>query len=197
MSRDRFLGLLGMIGGLAGLALVAVFAMTDFGMPGTAAYRTYEMLNRLIALPLLLMACGWLGLALMLPFGYGRKGAWLAFVLAVAMAIGTAAEFWLFSDQPYGVWTNGRMISFMTFFIPSLFFYLCATLVGVYQWRSGKGSRAVVIVLIAAIPLYIISVFTLNSNFLIPAVLAMAAGWLVWSFQRSRTVVGNMDSDMA
>lgn len=195
MSRDRIFGLLGIFGGLAGLTLVAVFAMTDFGMPGTAAYRTYEMLNRLIALPLLLMAAGWFGLALILPSGNGRKGAWVAFVAAVAMAIGTAAEFWLFSDQPYGVWTNGRMISFMTFFIASLFLYICATLVGVYLWRSGMGSRAVVIVLIAAIPLYIISVFTLNSNFLIPAVLAMAVGWLAWSSRGSRVVVGKTASD--
>ena len=177
MTRNRICGLLSVIGALLGLGLVAVFATNDFGLPGTAAYRVYETLNRLIALPLLLMACGWLGLVLARPKGYGRASAWLAFAAAVVMAAGTAAEFWLFSDQPYGVWTNGRMASFMSFFVASLLLYVAATIVGVALWRSGAGSRVAAVVLMAAIPLYAAAILTLGSNFLAPAILALAAGW--------------------
>ena len=181
MSRTRILGLLSFLGGLLGVVMVAVFAANDFGYPGTAAYRTYETLNRLIALPLLLMACGWLGLALCLPSDAGRKGAWLAFVASILMAAGTAAEFWLFSDQPYCVWTNGRMASFMAFLIASLSLYICATLVGIHLWRAESGPRPAAAILMAAIPLYIAVVFTLNSNFLIPALLALVVGWILLS----------------
>ena len=175
--RERLLGLAGMSGGLLGLALVAVFAANDFGLPGTAAYRVYETLNRLMALPLLLMACGWLGLAFALPKGYGRAGAWLAFAASVVMAAGTAAEFWLFSDQPYGVWTNGRMASFMSFFVASLLLYVSAMIAGVALWRFGTSSRVAAVILMVAIPLYVTAILTLGSNFLAPALLALAAGW--------------------
>lgn len=192
MSRTRVLGLLSLIGGLLGIMLVFVFAENDFGYPGTAAYRTYEALNRLIALPLLLMACGWLGLALTLSSGYGRNGARLAFAAAVIMAAGTAAEFWLFSDQPYGIWTNGRMASFMAFLIASLSLYICATLVGIHLWRSTSVPRPATAILMTTIPLYIATVFTLNSNFLIPAVLALVVGWLLLrSPMRNRVSGGN------
>lgn len=190
MTHARILGLMGILGGLIGVVLVAFFATNDFGYPGTAAYRTYETLNRLIALPLLLMACGWLGLALCLPSGAGRKGAWLAFVASILMAAGTAAEFWLFSDQPYGVWTNGRMASFKAFFIASLILYICATLVGVYLWRAESGPRPAAAILMGAIPLYIAVVFTINSNFLIPALLALVVGWVLLSSPMRNRVSG-------
>lgn len=181
MTRLRILGLISILSGLIGILLVVFFAANDFGYPGTAAYRVYETLNRLIALPLLLIACGWLGLALALPSGYGRISAWLAFVAAVVMVAGTAAEFWLFSDQPYGVWTNGRMASFMSFFIASLILYICATLVGVHLWRAKSGPRPAAAILMASIPLYIAVVFTINSNFLIPALLALVVGMVLLS----------------
>ena len=177
MTRTRSLGLLSILGSLLGLVLVAAFTAGDFGLPGTAAYRVYETLNRLMAVPLLLMACGWLALARALPSGYGRVAAWLAFAAMVVMAAGTAAEFWLFSDQPYGVWTNGRMAAFMSFFVASLLLYVAATVVGVALWRSGAGSRVAAVVLMAAIPFYIAAILTLASNFLAPALLAPAAGW--------------------
>lgn len=179
MTRERILGLMGILGGLIGFILVAFFATNEFNYPGTAAYRTYETLNRLIALPLLLMACGWLGLALCLPPGMGQKGGWLAFIAAILMAAGTAAEFWLFSDQPYGVWTNGRMVSFMAFSIASLILYICATVIGVYLWRAESGPRPAAAILMGAIPLYIVVIFTLNSIFLIPALLALVVGWVL------------------
>ncbi len=192
MSQQRILGLVSLLGGLLGILLVVAFSTTGFGYPGTAAYRIYETLNRLTALPLLFMACGWLGLALMLPSGYGRKNAWTAFAASLVMAAGTAAEFWFFSDQPYGVWTNGRMVSFMAFFIASLVLYICSTIVGVYLLRSGTGSRVGAAILMAAVPLYIAVVFTLNSNFIVPAALALVTGWmLLLPSAGNRVVTGN------
>lgn len=189
MTRLRILGLISILSGLIGILLVGFFAANDFGYPGTAAYRVYETLNRLIALPLLLIACGWLGLALALPTGHGRISTWLAFVAAVIMAAGTAAEFWLFSDQPYGVWTNGRMISFLTFYVASLVLYVCATLSGIYLWRERSGSRTGAAILMAAIPMYIAVTLTLNSIFLTPSLLAVVVGLVLL-----RVSSGNPDS---
>lgn len=179
MSRKRVLGLLGLLGGLLGILLAIAFSTTEFGYPGTAAYRTYETLNRLTGLPLLLMACGWLGLALTLPPGNGRTAAWLACASSVVMAVGTAAEFWFFSDQPYGVWNNGRMVSYMAFFISLLLLTISATVAGVFLWRSGAQPRWCAAVLMMAVPLYFASVFILATNFLAPALLALVVGWLL------------------
>lgn len=192
MSRERILGLFSLLGGLLGILLVTAFSMTGFGYPATAAYRVYEMLNRFTALPLLLMACGWLGLALMLPSGYGRKAARVTFAASFVMTFGTAAEFWLFSDQPYGVWTNGRMASFMAFFIASLILYVGATVIGLYMWRAGTGLRAGAVVLMIAIPLYIVAMITVGSNFIVPALLALVSGWLLLDLSTRNQVSAGM-----
>jgi fucose 4-O-acetylase-like acetyltransferase len=138
------------------------------------------MLNRLIALPLGLMSCGWLGLALITAKGPEKIASWLALVASIVMAAGTAAEFWFFSDQPYGIWTNGRMASFMSFFVASLILYGCATLIGLRLLRSGANPRLGPIALAAAIPLFFANVIWLNVNFLIPALLAVVVGSMLY-----------------
>lgn len=98
-SLIRKLGVLSMAGGVAAVPLITALTLTGWGTPGTAAYQTYELLNRLMAFSLLLMMAGWMGLFLVMPRGYGRWAVLLALAGATFMVIGNAAEFWLFSES--------------------------------------------------------------------------------------------------
>jgi len=55
----RWLGVLSVLGGITAVPLMIALLATSFGEPGTAAYDTYERLNRLMAGSLLLMTGGW------------------------------------------------------------------------------------------------------------------------------------------
>lgn len=85
-------------GGISAVPLTVAFASAGWGEPGTAAYRTYETLNRLTAFALLLMVPGWLGLFLALPRGYGRWGALAAKLLEEALCL-CNPTFW--KDLPF------------------------------------------------------------------------------------------------
>lgn len=174
----RWLGVVSLAGGFTAFPLMIAFALTGWGEPGTAAYRTYELLNRLMAFSLLLMAAGWLGLALRIPSGYGRWGAWLALLAALVMVAGNAAEFYLFSNQPYGDLSNLRNASWTAFSLGSLVLNVGATMVGVNIWRRRLWPRWSGMLLMLALPLDILAFFV-ASPFLVPAGMAMALGWLL------------------
>jgi hypothetical protein len=172
----KWLGILSLIGGVSAVALMIAFALTGWGAPGTAAYRTYELLNRLMAFTLLMMAAGWLGLVLRIPGGYGRWGAWLAFIGAILLIIGNAAEFWLFSDLSYDC-CNVRHVAWSTFLFGLLVTAIGATLSGAAFRRTHHEPRWGGIFLILAVPLFILGFGF--APFLGPAVLALALGWLL------------------
>ena len=172
------LGVLSLVSGVTAMPLMIAFAMTSWGAPGTAAYRTYELLNRLMAISLLLMAAGWLGLAFRIPAGYGRWGAWLALLASLVVVAGNAAEFYLFSDQPYG-FNNQRNAAWTAFSLGSLVLDIGATILGVAIWRRRLWPRWSGTLLMLSLPLDILAFFIL-SPFLGPAVLALVVGWLLF-----------------
>jgi len=171
----RWLGLLSLLGGISAVPLMVAFASTGWGKPGTAAYQTYETLNRLTAFALLLMVPGWLGLFLALPRGYGRWGALAALVGALLMVAGNAAEFWLYSDLSYEC-CNARHTAFGTFSLGSLVTDVGAMVAGIAMRRGGSGPRWLAALLILALPLDVAGFFLL-SPFAAAAVLALALGW--------------------
>lgn len=134
----RRLGASSVLGGITVIPLMIAFVVTGFGEPGTAAYETYERLNRLMAVSLLLMSVGWLGARLEWPSGYGRWAASVALIGSLTMVAGNVAEFWLFTDLPYGVTGNGRDLSWMAFSLGSLVMDI-----GVTCWVSRSGVHAV------------------------------------------------------
>lgn len=71
MKQTRFLGILSLLAGITAVPLLITFYQTGWGAPGTAVYQTYELLNRLMAVALLFMAVGWVGVWRLL-MGYGR-----------------------------------------------------------------------------------------------------------------------------
>jgi len=170
------LGVLSLFGGITALPLMIAFAVTGWGAPGTTAYRTYELLNRLMAFSLLLMVAGWLGLALRSPSGYGRWGAWLALFSSLVMVVGNAAEFWLFSDLSYNC-CNVRHVTWSTFLLGLLVTAVGATFFGMAYLRTGQGPRWSGFLLVFALPLFVIGFGF--AAFLGPSVLALAVGWLL------------------
>lgn len=175
-SLIRKLGVLSMAGGVAAVPLITALTLTGWGTPGTAAYQTYELLNRLMAFSLLLMMAGWMGLFLVMPRGYGRWAVLLALAGATFMVIGNAAEFWLFSDLSYDC-CNVRHAAWSTFLLGLLATVIGATVSGLavrraHNWPQWRG-----LLLMLALPLGILG-FGITP-FLGPAVLALALGWLL------------------
>lgn len=181
----RWLGILSLLGGITAVPLMMAFMAAGFGEPGTAAYQTYELLNRLMAVSLLLMAAGWLGARLVWPAGLGHWAASLALIGSLVVVAGNAAEFWFFSDLPYGVAGNARDLSWIAFSLGSLVMDIGATLLGVAVWRSPLWPRWSAVLLVSALPLDVVAFFTV-SPFLAPAVLAVAIGYLLYAGTASR-----------
>jgi hypothetical protein len=137
----RALVLAGLAGAMLALALAVVGNEVSWGPPGTSAYATYELLNRVAALPLLLMAAAPIAL-LRLP---GVRGNRLGRVAAVGLLVGLAAsvvgsvaEFWFFSDDPYsGAGSLGRNVSFIGgYFLGSIVVFLSMVGIGLWGMRT-------------------------------------------------------------
>lgn len=177
MRFSVWIGVLCSMGGIAGLGLVIAFSLTGWGEPGTAEYQTYELLNRLMAVALLFMAAGWVG-AWPLLSGYGRWAAIIAFLGTFTIAIGTAAEFWLYSDLPYSG-TSLRQTAFAVAGIGGIIQDIGAMVVGVSIRRSDVWPGWAAGVFMLAIPLDILAFSALGTNFLVSAVIALVLGWIL------------------
>jgi hypothetical protein len=144
---------------------------------GTAAYQRYELLNRLMAVALVFMAAGWFGVGQVVG-GNGRWAARLAFIGILIMALGTAAEFWLYSDLPY----NGesmRQVAYSTTSIGGWLLNLGAMAVGSTIWRSRIWPRWSTIILLLALPFDIAAYFLLNSPFVTATIVALLLSWFL------------------
>jgi len=130
-SSLKRLGIVGLLGGLVALVLILLVGDT-FGFPGSRGYQTYELFNRSMSFILVLQSCAILAFA---TAYYGKLTNFGQNVLAVilggwiAMAIGTAAEFWLFSNLPYAE-INMRSFSFSLFSMGSLITGLSMLILG-------------------------------------------------------------------
>jgi len=175
----RMLAAMGLLGGITAVSLIIAFSQTGWGLPGTSAYETYELLNRLMAFSLFLMSASWLGVVLIWPGGYGRYAAILAFVGSLIMIAGNAAEFWFFSDLPYGSGSSWRNTAWSTFGMGSLLLDVGAVILGVAIWRSRWWPRWGALILMLALPIDLAAFILLGSPFVATAVLALLMGTLL------------------
>ena len=168
------LGIIGLMSGLVALILTAVVADT-FGFPGSTEYQTYEVFNRSMTFILATQACA------LLAFLVGHHEKLASFgqsVLAVAlaawaaMAIGTGAEFWLYSDLPYGA-INMRSASFSLFSIGSLIAGVSFLVLGLRIIRRRSLPWYVGALLTLYLPVDIILFVAGESIFVAPAIGAM------------------------
>lgn len=167
--------LLAAVGGGVGILVIIALCMTGWGPPGTDAYVTYERLNRLMAITLLMTAPVWVALSLRLS-AYGRWAALVACIGVVTQAVGTAAEFWLYSELPYEG-AGMRQFAYSAASVGGLLFGLGAMVSGVDLWRTQRAPRRLAGLLLLALPLDITAFLALNASFLSPVLLALAVGW--------------------
>lgn len=173
--------LIGLAG--AGLAVVVIVAigLVGWGQPGSAAYETYELLNRFAAVPMLLMT----GVPIAL-FGHPairdeRRGLIAAVAVLVgllAMAIGTTLEFWVFTDDPYaGPGSDGRIAAYLLgTFVGEVVALVGMALIGTWGLRRETLPRSAAMGLIALpVALVVLPFTSLSPSLAIPVGVAIVA----------------------
>ncbi len=77
----------------------------EWGPPGTEAYTSYQMMNRLVALPAALLVVGVFATGLRSIRSLTVLG-WVSWLLGLAGSLlvlaGNVAEFWFFTSRAYG-----------------------------------------------------------------------------------------------
>lgn len=179
----------GLLGGFTALVLIA-FVGDTFGFPGSREYQTYELFNRTMAFILALQASGIL--AFFIAY-HERLTRFSERTLAMAlggwatMAIGTAAEFWLFSSLPYGE-INFRSFAFSLFSMGSLVAGLSLFVLSVWIMRSSRLPRYMGASMLIYLPLDIALFVANESIFLAPALGAIIISSLALRHGGSRDV---------
>lgn len=126
------LSVVALVGGLTSALSILLIGDT-FGLPGSPGYQEYERFNRVMGLLLALESGVILAFYRQQRARLGRIGRFmvmLVFVAWIGMAAGTAAEFWLFSDLPYGA-DNLRSVAFSFFSLASLVVGLTLLVLGI------------------------------------------------------------------
>jgi hypothetical protein len=166
------------IGLLSGVvAAIAIVVVGDtYGAPGSADYRIYETFNRVMAILLALEACSLLAFRVK---HVGEMGKMDRFLIAIALiawigaAVGTGAEFWLYSDLPYGV-DNLRSAAFSLFSLNALIVGLALFVLGLRILIGRKLPNYFGIVLILYLPVDIALFVAGQSIFLASALTSIA-----------------------
>jgi len=93
---------------VGGVGLVVMFmaaGSVEWGPPGTEAYNSYQMMNRLVTVPAALLVVGVFATGFQSRTRLGVFG-WMSWLLGLAGSLlvlgGNVAEFWLFTSRAYG-----------------------------------------------------------------------------------------------
>lgn len=195
----KYLKPLGVIGLLSGLVtLIAIMIVGDtFGFPGSAEYMTYETFNRFMAVLLALQTCSLLAFLMGQHEVLGRfdkRVLTIALVAWAAMALGTAAEFWLYSDLPYprtATDFNMRRVAFTLFFLGSLSAGLALLVLGLRLSKTSILSHLFGAVLILYLPMFVALFFAGPSIFIAPALASIAIAGLAVTRESKSEIVGH------
>ena len=185
----RWLALAGVIGGIAWLLLQSVFS-AEWGEPGTAAYAAYERYNRLWPLPLLGMALGFAAVdgwqRHQLPT-FPTNPVHLIRVGFLAMLLGNVAEFWLFSDYPYGAF-NLRAYAWITFLTGMLITLIGLALLGRTILIARVLPRWSGTLLLLSLPFEVAIFFLAQRILFVTATLAIVLGVLIFALAWSQRI---------
>ena len=167
-QQKKYIQILSITGLLSGLvAVVSIIIVGDtYGLPGSAAYQTYESFNRIMAVLILLESCVIAAFYMQrhhLMRTIEKALIYTTFIAWLGMAVGTAAEFLLFSDQPYGV-ENVRSFAFSTFSFSSLIVGLSLLILGLRYIRNSQFPRYYVVFFLLYLPIDI-AIFFLDNQF--------------------------------
>jgi hypothetical protein len=188
MKYQKTLGVIGLLGG--SVALVAILIVGDtFDFPGSAEYLTYEIFNRSMAVLLALQTCS------LVAFFIGRyevlgkidkRVITIGLFAWAAMVIGTAAEFWLYSDLPYPKTPadfNMRVAAYLLFFLGSLTAGVALLVLVIRLFKRRIISSVLGVALVLYFPLYFLGI----SIFIPPAVAAIAISGAALTSRRDST----------
>jgi len=96
------------VAAVGGAGLVVMFLVAgsgEWGPPGKEAYASYQMMNRLVAIPAALLVVGVFATGLRSIRSLTGLG-WVSWLLGLAGSLlvlaGNVAEFWLFTSRAYG-----------------------------------------------------------------------------------------------
>jgi hypothetical protein len=160
IQRSRILGLLGVLGSLGWLSL-NTFLSPDWGPPGSSNYLGYETINRLWAPAFALVLCGYVGLDGRLPTAQTRAGRF-GFRLVVGglllMMAGNIAEFWFFTDLPYGA-LNARSVAWISVTLGLLVVLIGLAFIGRAGGRQRSLPRWAAWLFILALPASLVLIF--------------------------------------
>lgn len=181
------MAVLGLLSGAMALVLVVMVGNT-FGLPGSAEYDIYQNFNRSMAVLLALQAFSLLAFAMTVHESEDileSRLSTVSVVMWLAMAVGTAAEFWLYSDLPYPGGPadfNMRTAAFALFFFGSVVAGVILSILAIRLLRSQRIAWLPAILLSLHAPLFIAFFFTSPSIFVAPAVSSIVAagpaiGW--------------------
>lgn len=174
----RVAGMATIVGSLLGL-LVEIVLGRDWGAPGTTQYESYEFANRLLSLPLVLMASGLIGLYIRHHAQLrrlGTTGIVVTFVGFVLMVVGNIAEFFVFTSQPYMAGFNGRNAAWMTFGLGIVAVGIGGLVLGIATWRRHALPRWTSLLVALYLPLSIMA-FSLGYLVLGICLVSLGLGW--------------------
>ena len=174
------LALVGMVGSV-GVLLIGFGLAVDWGPPGSASYRTYELVNRLLGVVLAATACSPVALRFALgakpPGRTVRIGLWLASIGLVGMVLGSVAEFWLFSASPYqGAGSEGRTIAWIGFLLSGLLLIIGSMVAGIGILRGRVVPRWIGPVVLLAAPVGIAATYVGAPLFVAVPLISLAMG---------------------
>jgi hypothetical protein len=179
----QLLGVLGLLGSLFWLSL-STFLSPDWGPPGSTNYLGYETLSRLWAPAFALMLCGYLGLYQRHALHASRLGR-VGFRLAVSglalMIAGNVAEFWLFTELPYGA-LNARSFAWIGVLLGMLALLSGAALLGLAALRSQSLPRWSGLLFVLALPATLLLILAAVELMSLPIVIisAVAGALAAW-----------------
>jgi hypothetical protein len=129
---------------VGGVGLVVMFmaaGSSDWGPPGTEAYESYQMMNRLVTFPAALLVLGVFATGFQRRRSLGVLG-WVSWLLGLTGSLlvlgGNVAEFWLFTSRSYG--DAARNLAWSSFLLGVALLFI-AGILGTARASRGKPAR--------------------------------------------------------
>ncbi len=129
-----------MVVAVGGVGLVVMFmaaGSSDWGPPGTEAYESYQMMNRLVTVPAVLMVVGVFATGFRSRRRWGGVGwvSWLLGLTGSSLVLGVnVSEFWLFTSRSYG--DAARNLAWSSFLLGVVLLFIAGILGAVHASRS-------------------------------------------------------------
>jgi hypothetical protein len=125
------------VGGVGLIVMFMAAGSVEWGPPGTEAYDTYEMMNRLVTIPSVLLVVGVFGTGFQARSHLGAFG-WVSWLFGLAgsllVLVGNVAEFWIYTSRSYS--DEARNLAWGSFVLGGALLLVAGILAAVRAGRS-------------------------------------------------------------